>query len=234
MTQGEELKRIIRNCYKDKIENYFSDIIFHTADNAVQSRFIYRLFYPSFNLTGYFNEIKKYNYMVIKYETENMTKDFPKTAPFSKDIDIICSKDDYEKTAEYTENYLKQFNDYELRIINSGVKGKKFRLELNGFLIFQIDLRTEAEGIKNSFIEACLASKIEKGAVFIPDIKHELCFRAAEAAIYPDKKHHLKYIAGHSEFLDFELLKSSSDINTEAVIKEYIQLNNLQEKKLNV
>lgn len=40
MTQGEELKRMIRNCYKDKIDNYFYDIICHTGDNHEQSEYM--------------------------------------------------------------------------------------------------------------------------------------------------------------------------------------------------
>lgn len=40
LTQGEELKRMIRNCYKDKIENYFYDIICLTGDNHEQSEYM--------------------------------------------------------------------------------------------------------------------------------------------------------------------------------------------------
>lgn len=43
LTQGEELKAKIRNIYKNKIDNYFYDIICHTADNTEQSEYIEKL-----------------------------------------------------------------------------------------------------------------------------------------------------------------------------------------------
>lgn len=43
LRQGELLKKIIRNCYKDKVENYFYDIIIHTADNTTQTSYIARI-----------------------------------------------------------------------------------------------------------------------------------------------------------------------------------------------
>lgn len=43
--KGVKLKEKIRDMYKEKIEGYFSDIIFHTADNYHQSECIEKLFY---------------------------------------------------------------------------------------------------------------------------------------------------------------------------------------------
>jgi hypothetical protein len=42
--RGEAIKRIIRNAYKNKIENYYDDIIIHSGDNYYQNSFILNLF----------------------------------------------------------------------------------------------------------------------------------------------------------------------------------------------
>lgn len=57
LTQGEELKAMIRGMYKDRIKNYFYDIICHTGDNSEQSEYIMRLCEPGFSLKDYFDEI---------------------------------------------------------------------------------------------------------------------------------------------------------------------------------
>lgn len=38
--EGEKLKKQIRDHYKDKMDNYFHNIIFHTADNYFQSEYM--------------------------------------------------------------------------------------------------------------------------------------------------------------------------------------------------
>ena len=42
--KGARLKEEIRNRYKGRVQGYFSDIIFHTADNFYQSRYIDKIF----------------------------------------------------------------------------------------------------------------------------------------------------------------------------------------------
>lgn len=42
--KGAKLKEKIRELYKGKVTGYFSDIIFHTADNFYQSECIEKLF----------------------------------------------------------------------------------------------------------------------------------------------------------------------------------------------
>jgi hypothetical protein len=41
--EGEKLKCLIREKYRDKVENYFTDIIIHTADNYMQSEYIEKI-----------------------------------------------------------------------------------------------------------------------------------------------------------------------------------------------
>jgi hypothetical protein len=43
--RGEQIKRIIRNAYKSKVENYYFDIIIHIGDNYYQNNYIRKLFY---------------------------------------------------------------------------------------------------------------------------------------------------------------------------------------------
>lgn len=57
LTQGEQIKKMIRNCYKEKINNYFYDIICHTGDNQEQTEYIMKLFHPAFSPYEYFEKI---------------------------------------------------------------------------------------------------------------------------------------------------------------------------------
>lgn len=57
LVQGEQIKKMIRNCYKEKIDNYFYDIICHTGDNQEQSEYIMKLFTPCFSPYEYFEKI---------------------------------------------------------------------------------------------------------------------------------------------------------------------------------
>jgi len=42
--EGETIKRIIKNAYQDKIENYFHDVIIHIGDNYAHNEYISKLF----------------------------------------------------------------------------------------------------------------------------------------------------------------------------------------------
>ena len=42
--KGAKLKEKIRELYKEKLDEYFPDIIFHTADNFLQTKYIEKLF----------------------------------------------------------------------------------------------------------------------------------------------------------------------------------------------
>lgn len=43
--EGEKIKRIFTNAYKDKVSNYFNDIIIHIGDNYFHNNHVIKLFY---------------------------------------------------------------------------------------------------------------------------------------------------------------------------------------------
>ena len=222
LTQGENLKRIIRNCYKDKISDYFYDICIHTSDNTMQAAYIDKLFNFKLDLSKYFLEIQKYNYMIIKFESENMPKDFPQSFPFSKDIDIVCSKDDFDNLVRFTNDFFLKDNSagFEIRLVNDGQYSKRVRIELDDFLIFQIDVRAVIGGIKDIFIEDSLKRKNFKNGFFLPLLEDELLYRAVEYLEKPEKTHHFDFIKTHLYDADLQDWKNNTNICLENLIEK--------------
>ena len=207
-TVGEQLKSIIRNQYKDLVENYIYDIIIHTADNFYQSEYMNKLFEQVFSLENYFERINKADYFLIKHNTPYTPQDFPKSYAFSKDIDIICSKEDYCDLEQETAQFLEEtVSGYEIRKIKKDT-GMLFRVELLGFLIIQIDLGIAVDGINEAFWREALARKEECKGFYIPTVKDEICIRVNEFLKNSRKLHHLQYIKEHIEDYDKNILNS--------------------------
>lgn len=201
---GERIKNSIRNAYKDKIDHYFYDIIIHTGDNFEQNRYLQKLFAPAFDLTAYLDKISGFPYFLIKTETPYQTEDFPKTYPFSKDLDIVVSKTEFEKLAAFTKEYLKEAAaGYEIRVLEEN-NHCRIRVELSGFLIYQLDICCSFEGLSDEFLRDSLEARCRKGCYFIPKISDEIRFRMYELSKYPEKKHHEAYIRKYKDQLQDE------------------------------
>ena len=222
LTQGEKLKQIIRNCYRDKIDNYFYDIIFHTSDNTKQCEYISKLVDFKINLSEYFDLISKFNWMIIKLETPNLTKDFPYTFPFSKDLDIICSPDCFDELKKVSLEYFKSKlgGYYEIKTRNDNGDNYKIRLELNKFLIYQIDINKMVENCETEFIKESLKNKIKINNYYVPKVEDELCYRILEYEKNQQKMHHLDYIKSHINHIDINLIKKYISNN---VLNKYIE-----------
>ncbi len=206
--EGERIKKIIRKCYENKIENYFYDIIIHTGDNYKQSEFINRLFMAEIPLTDFFDTIQNYNWMLIKSENEYTSENFPEEFPFSKDADMICSEKEFEKLKELTCSFF-QKNVKEIYCVRKidAAKRIKVRIEQEGFLIFQIDLSCEADGLKQAFVEESLERRKKVKNYYIADETDEVYFRMNEYKKYPDKKRHLEYVEQHRNLYDEEKMR---------------------------
>jgi hypothetical protein len=213
--EGEILKKIIRNNYKLKIDNYFHDIIVHTGDNFKQSEFISHLFDKIFSLEDYFNFLNKnkFLWMLIKYDSDYLTEDFPKSYPFSKDSDILCAKNQFKDIIRLTNKYL-NLN------VKKGTKLVKviknecrvcFRLEKEGFLIYQLDISSTYDNLlSNSFCNESIHRRSNfNNCFYIPKISDELCFRIVEYYNFPKKIKHLKYIKSHLSSVDYALLEDN-------------------------
>lgn len=196
--QGEIVKDIIRSCYKSKVENYFHDVIIHTADNYEQSEYIDDIFNAHIPMKHYLKLIENIEYMMIKTETEYMPKDFPENIPFSKDADIIVSENDYNKLISMTKEFFeKELNGkYEIRIIDSS-NNFRLRIENKGFLIYQIDISKKVEGLKQNFIRESLTKRKNKNGYYVSEDSDEVYYRMNEYEIRPNKIWHKKYVEEH-------------------------------------
>ena len=206
--EGEKIKSIIRKCYAEKIDNYFYDIIIHTGDNYKQSEFINQLFKAEIPLSGFFDLIRNNTWMLIKSENEYTPENFPEEFPFSKDADMICAEAEFEKLKEtaysFFEANIKAI--YRLRKIEEK-KRVKIRIEQEGFLIYQIDLACEVDGLKKKFVEESLGRRKKVKNYYITDEIDEVYYRMNEYNHYPEKKRHLDYVEKHRDLYDEEKMK---------------------------
>lgn len=196
--EGEVIKKIFRERYKDSVEKYIHDIIIHTADNYEQSEYIFKLMTVNLDLPDYFKEIEKCAWMIIKGESDYMPDDFPLHFPFSKDLDIVCSHEDYEVVCKKTENYLKdkEAGLYNLKKIEEEHRCK-YRFELRDFLILQFDISMHVAGIKDDFLMSSLERRIERDGVYYSEANDDICYRLNELRMFPHKKWHRKYVVQH-------------------------------------
>lgn len=201
--QGEKIKKVIRNCYKNKIEDYFYDIIIHTADNYEQSEYISDIFNAEIPMKQYLETIKDMEWMLIKTETEYMPDNFPDEIPFSKDADIISSESDYNKIIKVTKEFFETYIDkkYEIRLIENENKFR-IRIEKKGFLIYQIDISKKVDGLKPDFVSGSLARRKLRNGYYVSDDCDEVYYRMNEYHKNPKKEWHLKYAEEHREIYD--------------------------------
>lgn len=206
---GEQLKKYIRGKYSPFIPNYIYDIIVHTADNFEQSDYMFYLFTPCIDLSDYLSKITKFIYVLVKHETPYMTKDFPKSYPFGKDIDIICDINEYESLIDFTTDYLeKREHPCALRILTSN-NHTLFRLELNDVLLFQIDIGYSIDGISSEFWKKVFDKRELTDEYYVPTIADECIIRANEYIHSPNKKHHLEYISKNRELFNLDDLSQN-------------------------
>lgn len=203
---GEFIKGVIRNNYKDKIENYFYDIIIHTGDNFKQNRYISKLFNQAFSLRDYLQTIKDYQYIIIKYDVPYQTKDFPSTYAFSKDLDIIVCDSDYEKMIYQTVNYFdNNVYGYEIRSMQCE-DNFRVRIELGGYLIFQIDISKGVLGMNKKVISDSIDTRVFKDGFYCANTKYEICYRINALIKAPGKIHHVQYIKEHFDDIEYSII----------------------------
>lgn len=210
LCQGEVIKNLFRRSYKNKLKEYYFDVIMHTGDNFYQSHYILNLFKAEIPLKKIFQSIKELEWMIIKSENDYMPKDFPEHYPFSKDIDIICTKECFQSICDVIQNVLSGIDkEFGIRIIDEQSR-KKVRVESEGWLIFQMDISYAVEGMTEQFVRESLQRRcfIERG-YYLPSKKDEIVYRTYEYIQYPQKRWHLEYIQNNKEFVDIQQIKKS-------------------------
>ncbi len=212
--KGELVKKLIRDAYKTKIDNYFHDIILHIGDNFYQNRHIYRLFtMPSIDVKTILGNIREYKYVITKIDVPYMPKDFPEHYPLGKDVDIICA--DEREYARIIESVIKDVQVYEdyynIRIVRKRDKiGNEYRsllrLEQEGqFLAFLFDISYRTGRLTNAFTQEMTNNRCEVNGIYVPQLKYEVIIRLDEYHNNMSKKHHIDYVKAHRDAVDKEL-----------------------------
>jgi hypothetical protein len=209
LTQGERLKKIIRKCYQGEIENYINDVIIHTTDNNEQFEYVDRLMHPTFSMVDYIDKINNLKYVFLKHDTGYMTHDFPKTFPFSKDLDMLVSCECFDELTQITEKF---FRDRcsgvydELKITRKEDKCI-ICIELRGYMVYQVDISCLIDGMDADYCKSIVENRVKNDAYWLPALEDEICVRACEYIKYPKKKRHLEYVKNHA-----------SDINKDKIL----------------
>jgi len=212
-TEGEKIKRVYRNAYKNKVHDYIHDILVHTGDNFKHTEHIQRLLNINLNVKNVIDCISKFTYVITKFNTPYMPMDFPEKYPLNKDIDIICVEQEYEALKKTILNSVDIYkNTLTIRVIPkkddySHEYRSLIRLELNNWLVLQFDIQYIVEYTYDGFIHELLDNRIRKDGFYILPIEHEIMIRLIELYQAPQKSHHKVYINEHIDSLNIELCR---------------------------
>lgn len=193
----EEIKKIIRNRFKDRIDDYFYDNILHIADNYYQSRLIDKILKLPRDISECFREIKDFKYALCKLEVPYMSRDFPKSFPIHKDADMLCKKEDYKELVEQIKNHADIYAaDYglEVRTLKENVR-TKIRIEYLEFLIYQFDISYDIENLGEEFVNGVIDRRKLMNGIYALSELDEIEVRKNECVLYPNKEHHKKYLS---------------------------------------
>lgn len=192
----EGFKRVIRNAYKDKVPNYFYDIICHIGDNFYQNDFIDKLFeYKRLDVSKIVDAIQSYEYVLTKMDVPYIPKDFPMSYPLGKDMDVVCLKNDYDKlVSEITDTVWQMQLPYEVNVIVKSSCRTLVRIELQKQLIYQIDISYQLDELNDEFTQEMIEKRQKQSGYYIPAIEHELIIRYFDYSHNSSKTWHRDFI----------------------------------------
>ena len=187
-------KKAIRTLYKDKIPQYFYDIIVHAGDNYNHSKYIFDLMSGTIKLSNYFEQINKVTYFMTKKDVPYQCSDFPKSFCLGKDIDLLVTPTDYDKLRKLTLSFFNKYKDiYTIKILDTD-KNCKVRLELESRLVILIDISLSIDGLPISFFESCFNNIVVDKDVKVLNQSYEYIIRKNGLNINPLKKYHTEFI----------------------------------------
>lgn len=129
-------------------------------------------------------------WIITKLKSANLPTDFPERFPFSKDIDILCDKEDFKeiigRSVAFFAEKCKGYYDEPI-VIREDSTRCRIRIELEGYLIFLIDLCCSLKGLSDEFVNDSLSRRIKQHNYYIPNKSDEICFRINEFIAYPEK-----------------------------------------------
>ena len=219
----ELIKSVIRNAYKNRMDNYFHDIIMHIGDNFYQNRHIYKfLTMPMVDISSVFEHIKDYDYVLTKMDVDYMPKDFPKHYPLGKDIDVLCADiENFDSIVDLIWVDVKTLFDnkyFSTRIWKRSNSRKQIRIEQEGYPVFIFDcsyiLENSVDGTSNLICE----NKQQVNGYYIPNNECEVLVRFCDIKSHPEKKRHKDYIFAHKQDINHSLLEKQLTFNWNKII----------------
>ena len=198
----EELKKIIRGRFQDRVDNYFYDNIIHISDNYYQSKLIDKILKLHPDITECFVQIKDIEYVLCKLDVPYMVCDFPKSFPIHKDADLLCKRESYAELVGRIKAFALSYaedNGLAVRVLEESVR-TKIRIEYIGFLIYQFDISFEIENLGEGFVNDAVNRRIWRNGIYMLDEPHEIEVRKNECILYPGKEHHKRYLLDHGVF----------------------------------
>lgn len=201
---GERTKQALRTRFQPYIKNYFFDIIMHIADNHMQSEYMWRVFDPGIDCRKAISILNKYQYVLTKVDVPYYPEDFPDHIPVGRDMDVICSKDDFPIIRSELLQLSIGYPDYEI-VVRDFPDRLLLRFELSGKLIFLIDCCCAIKEVPDEFITLGLKlrKKTSKGYYILqPAFEALICKMAYEDN--NKKEYHMEYYNVDKVFETFE------------------------------
>lgn len=210
----ERVKSAIKTKYKDRIANYFHDMILHICDNQYQSDYCDCVCSPNIDIKKFLQDISVCKYVLLGMrgnETPYKVENFPEEFPVGKDIDIFVIPEDYNSVVEIAKKFSAQYkNQYETVFITEGNK-TRIRFSKNKLLILQIDISFRIEKITDEFVIDSVENREEKDGYYILSPFYEYLYRFQKFRMNPEKVWHLKYLYNHLKDFDEKLAKKYGD-----------------------
>ena len=122
------------------------------------------------DLKTYFVKISNINYAITKTDVPYNPKDFPKKYAIGKDLDIFVASKDYKNIKKITNEYFKQYVQFNFKIIEKK-NNFKLRMEENNKLHFLIDIFINDKLIQN---------RVKKNNYYILSLENENIVRLFE------------------------------------------------------
>jgi hypothetical protein len=205
----ENIKKKYRTKYSEIIKDYFYDIVIHVGDNYDHTQHIIRLLKKDLNLEAFVESLEGMRYSFIKMETPYMLSSFPKEFPLNKDLDIVCHPDDFVEICNLAENFSVRYLDkYEVVKINEPGR-LRLRFELNGFLIYQLDIADHFEKMDKDYFMSALNRRDYINGYYILNKQDEIVVRFIEYRKDPSKIHHQDYIKQNQAYFNTESIRKA-------------------------
>ena len=199
--RAERVKKALRAKYKDRIRDYYFDIILHIGDNVYQSNYMNRIFHQDLDFKEIVTVLNNYRYAFVKVDVPYMPQDFPDTVSVGKDADILCDENDIDAVLDGIRESLGKYTYYNILYIKEQYR-LRIRIQQGNTLYYLIDIEY-GDKDKNDFVEDALENRVYSDRGFyVLSPEFEYIVRAGEYYRNRKKDYHRQYLLEHSDDYD--------------------------------